>query len=173
MTKTEALNILELIAGAFEQSWKPSRAAISVYVEILAVPELDYDITRKVVMGMLHTPQRFAPTSGMIYSEAAQLTAKRQAEREEKLGWELAGAIVSEAPEIEGCIDDRAAVERLEKHPEFKNIQHNLRLQSWQLIATTMHRLGKKRKVTKAAARFGEIINGLKAAWDDGNHKVA
>jgi hypothetical protein len=101
MTHEEALKITRVIAAAYEQSWKPSEEAIAVYVEILAVPEIDYDIARQVVIGMLRTPERFAPVAGAIYARAAELTAKREQERQKAELSELAVSIAQAAPRLE------------------------------------------------------------------------
>lgn len=116
MTHTEALSIVGVVAAAYEQSWRPSKMAIRLYCEILAVPELDFEATRSAVLDMLRSDRAFAPTAGQIYQAARE----RSREKFEQQALPRLVSAIIDAPENRGVngVPDIDAVSRaLANHP--------------------------------------------------------
>ncbi len=137
MTHTEALSIVGVVAAAYEQSWRPSKAAVEVYCEILAVPELDFDSTRAAVLVMLRSDRRFAPTAGEIFQAA-------RAGTREKFRREVLPRIVREIVEAAENRDDRGVVSiecatrAIERHPLVR--LHKFDGSAWEYLRPYMER---------------------------------
>jgi len=115
MNDFEAMRVVKMLMAAYEQSWKPSEDAIRLYRTILAVPQLDAKVVEAVVLERVRSDEQFAPTVGVIFSEA--LGRSRQKFRLDlpKIAREIIES--SKSHENPGSLDDAAARATIEAHP--------------------------------------------------------
>ena len=67
MQRIEALNLVAMLIAAYP-SWKPTEETQRLYAGF--IEQLDYDVAREVLRGIIESPREFVAPVGLIISRA-------------------------------------------------------------------------------------------------------